>query len=83
MANFSIAHDQQLLIPYINAALAVNPTLHLWASPWTPPAWMKDNNKIDGGNMKDDATALEIAAIFGRDMRDPFEKPCRSCEIFY
>ena len=31
----------QKLIPYIKAAQAVNPNLRFWASPWTPPVWMK------------------------------------------
>jgi glucosylceramidase len=48
MMYFSIARDQQLLIPYIQAALAINPDIHLWASPWSPPAWMKSTGKLDG-----------------------------------
>ncbi|WP_438008254.1 hypothetical protein WME89_05810 [Sorangium sp. So ce321] len=55
MASFSIARDREKLIPYIKAAMAVNPELHFWGSPWTPPPWMKDNNAYDRGNMKDDA----------------------------
>jgi glucosylceramidase len=64
MANFSIARDRQRLIPYIKAALAINPNVRFWASPWTPPAWMKDNNRIDGGNMRDDATVLQAFALY-------------------
>src|SRR4029079_15252255 len=36
LADFSIARDQQRLIPYIKAAQAVRPNIRLWASPWTP-----------------------------------------------
>ncbi len=64
MASFSISRDQQALIPYIKAALAINPNLHLWASPWTPPTWMKDNAAFDGGNMKDDAQVLQALALY-------------------
>jgi glucosylceramidase len=64
MAHFSIARDEQSLIPYIKAALAINPALHLWGSPWTPPAWMKDNNATDGGNMKSDAQTLTAHALY-------------------
>ncbi len=46
--NFSIERDRQMLIPYIQAALAINPNVKLWGSPWSPPAWMKDSNNIDG-----------------------------------
>src|SRR6187551_3643693 len=44
MASFTIAQDKKLLIPFIKAGLAVKPDIRLWASPWTPPAWMKSNN---------------------------------------
>lgn len=43
MRNFSIDRDRYILIPYIKEALKVRPDLKLWASPWTPPAWMKVN----------------------------------------
>ena len=41
MASFSITRDQQTLIPYIKAAQAVKSDIRFWASPWTPPTWMK------------------------------------------
>lgn len=43
MAHFSIARDREMLIPYIKAAKASRPDLSLWASPWSPPTWMKRN----------------------------------------
>lgn len=64
MTNFSIERDKERLIPYIKAALAVNPNIHLWASPWTPPTWMKSNGAMDGGNMKDDANTLRAYALY-------------------
>ena len=39
--HFSVANDRATLIPYIKAAQAVRPDLRLWASPWSPPTWMK------------------------------------------
>ncbi|MEG2064484.1 MAG: glycoside hydrolase family 30 beta sandwich domain-containing protein [Alistipes sp.] len=44
LTDFSIEHDRQTLIPFIKAALKYNPELRLWASPWSPPTWMKSNN---------------------------------------
>ncbi len=41
LASFSISQDMKYLIPYAKAALAINPSLRFWASPWTPPTWMK------------------------------------------
>ena len=43
MANFSIERDKQRLIPFIKAAQAVKPDIRFWASPWTPPTWMKSS----------------------------------------
>ncbi|MDR0620021.1 MAG: beta-glycosidase [Bacteroidales bacterium] len=43
MQNFSIENDRETLIPFIRQAQKYNPDLILWASPWSPPAWMKDN----------------------------------------
>jgi glucosylceramidase len=64
MDKFSIDRDKEKLIPYIKAAVAVKPGIHLWASPWTPPAWMKDNNDTDSGNMKDDDKVLDAFALY-------------------
>ncbi|MBR1476227.1 MAG: glycoside hydrolase family 30 protein [Muribaculaceae bacterium] len=43
MVNFSIARDRHILIRYIKAAQRHQPALKFWASPWSPPAWMKTN----------------------------------------
>lgn len=43
MRDFNIDRDKYILIPYLKEALKVNPDLKIWASPWTPPAWMKVN----------------------------------------
>jgi glucosylceramidase len=43
MKNFSIDHDMKTLVPFIQNALKYNPSLKLWASPWSPPSWMKYN----------------------------------------
>lgn len=41
--NFSIKRDLNTLVPFIKQALNQNPNLQLWASPWSPPSWMKWN----------------------------------------
>jgi glucosylceramidase len=43
MKDFSIANDKETLVPFIQAAQRYNPALKVWASPWSPPLWMKDN----------------------------------------
>ncbi|NMC06803.1 MAG: hypothetical protein GYA24_16415 [Candidatus Lokiarchaeota archaeon] len=38
---FSIDEDRRYVIPVVKEALAINPGIQLFASPWSPPAWMK------------------------------------------
>jgi len=42
--HFSVDHDRKTLIPFIQAARRNQPKLRIWASPWTPPSWMKRNH---------------------------------------
>jgi glucosylceramidase len=41
--HFGIANDLQTLVSFISSALKHQPDLKLWASPWSPPSWMKTN----------------------------------------
>jgi glucosylceramidase len=43
LEHFSIANDLETLVPFIGNALRYQPDLRLWASPWSPPTWMKTN----------------------------------------
>jgi glucosylceramidase len=43
MKNFSIDNDKETLVPFIKNALKYNADLKIWASPWSPPTWMKYN----------------------------------------
>jgi glucosylceramidase len=80
LSEFSLERDRQQLIPYIKAAQAKNPRLRFWASPWTPPVWMKTGYKtnsgadgsqsakkpsyFDGGSMKNSAADLAAYAEY-------------------
>lgn len=39
--DFSVKHDERTLIPYIRRAQELQPQMGLFASPWSPPTWMK------------------------------------------
>jgi glucosylceramidase len=54
LKSFSVAHDRRFRIPLIKQAIAAaGGRLTLFASPWSPPAWMKDNNDmLHGGHLK-------------------------------
>ena len=51
MKHFSIDHDRKEIIPVVKEALAVNPDIYLFSSPWSPPGWMKTNGGPFGGWM--------------------------------
>ncbi len=51
--SFSVAHDEKFRIPFLKQAIAAaGGTLPLFVSPWSPPAWMKDNKDVlHGGKL--------------------------------
>jgi glucosylceramidase len=54
LASFNIGHDLKYRIPFIKEVLATaGKDFTLYASPWSPPAWMKDNDDmLHGGKLK-------------------------------
>jgi glucosylceramidase len=54
LSTFSVEHDRKYRIPLIRAAAErAGPGYRLFVSPWSPPAWMKDNNDmLRGGHLK-------------------------------
>ncbi len=55
LTSFDIAPDLRWRIPFIKEVLATagKNNFTLFASPWSPPAWMKDNdNMLHGGKLK-------------------------------
>ncbi len=50
LKTFSIAHDQKYKIPFIKEVQAATGNrLKLFVTPWSPPAWMKDNHEMAHG----------------------------------
>ena len=54
LKHFSIDHDKKFRIPFTKAAISkAGNGLKFFASPWSPPAWMKTNNHmLQGGKLK-------------------------------
>src|SRR2546430_4703056 len=54
LRTFSVNHDKQFRLPFIKQALAAaGGKLTIFGSPWSPPAFMKDNNDmLHGGKLK-------------------------------
>ncbi|MEP7320706.1 MAG: glycoside hydrolase family 30 beta sandwich domain-containing protein [Saprospiraceae bacterium] len=51
LAHFNLSNDTIDLIPILKNIIAINPTIKIMGSPWSPPAWMKDNNSPKGGSL--------------------------------
>jgi len=72
LAAFSIDRDMAKLIPFIKAAQGVKPNIRLWASPWTPPTWMKQGpfstgtvpSPFDGGSLATDPGTMTAFAQY-------------------
>ncbi|MFC1793212.1 glycoside hydrolase family 30 beta sandwich domain-containing protein, partial [Planctomycetota bacterium] len=48
---FSIDKDRKYVLPILKLAKQINPDLKFFASPWSPPAWMKTNKSMCGGRL--------------------------------
>ncbi|MBI9063415.1 MAG: hypothetical protein JEZ14_15640 [Marinilabiliaceae bacterium] len=50
LEHFSLKRDEKCMISYINAAKKYNSDMRFHASPWSPPAWLKNNNNMIGND---------------------------------
>ena len=64
MHHFSIQHDRRQILPLLRQAIALNPTLKIIATPWSPPAWMKTPASLIGGRLIDDPRIYEAYALY-------------------
>lgn len=51
LANFSLSQDTVDLVPVLKQIIAINPSVKIMGSPWSPPVWMKDNGSSVGGSL--------------------------------
>ncbi|HEX9511612.1 MAG TPA: glycoside hydrolase family 30 beta sandwich domain-containing protein [Puia sp.] len=51
LAHFDLGPDKQDVIPVLKEILAINPTIKILGSPWSPPVWMKTNQDSRGGSL--------------------------------
>ena len=65
LASFNIAEDKKYVIPFIKDAMAyAKEEVLLMASPWSPPAFMKENGKLtEGTKLKKEYYRLYAAYI--------------------
>ncbi|NEW09334.1 carbohydrate-binding protein [Paenibacillus sp. SYP-B3998] len=55
LAHFSIQKDIDYgIIPVLKKIIAINPDMKFFASPWSPPGWMKTTDSMIKGSVKDE-----------------------------
>ena len=54
LKHFSFKKDKPFA-DFVKEVRKINPDVQLMISPWTPPAWMKNNNDLKGGIVKPEA----------------------------
>jgi glucosylceramidase len=58
LLHFDLAEDKTDVIPVMKEILKINPHIKILGSPWSPPAWMKNNNDTRGGRLKPDCYSI-------------------------
>lgn len=53
LESFTIEKDANI-ITILKKIIAINPDVIIMACPWSAPAWMKENNDLEGSTLKDD-----------------------------
>jgi glucosylceramidase len=66
MEHFSIARDHLYLLPYIREGLVYCPDMTLFASPWSPPTWMKFPKAYNNGTLVKTPENLAAYALYFR-----------------
>src|SRR6218665_470822 len=54
LSKFTLKEDEKDVIPVLKEILAVVPAIKILGSPWSAPVWMKSNQNIQGGRLKDE-----------------------------
>lgn len=64
LTHFSIERDRRALLPFLRSALARRPDLALFASPWSPPTWMKNPAVYNFGKLINEPRYLDAYARY-------------------
>lgn len=65
MEHFTLEREEKFLIPYMEHAKKCCSNMKIHASPWSPPAWLKDTKEMcNGGSLVDDPAYYEAYALY-------------------
>lgn len=73
MEHFSIERDYKYLLPYIKEAKEYKPDLKLFASPWSPPTWMKFPKVYNYGTLRMEPEILRAYALYFKKFIDAYK----------
>jgi glucosylceramidase len=54
LRKFDLGQDKKDVIPVMQEILSINPDIKIMASPWSPPVWMKTNDRPKGGTFNEE-----------------------------
>lgn len=74
MKEFNIDRDKEYLLPYIKAAMVHNPELKFFASPWSPPTWMKQPPVYNYGTLRMEPEILRAYALYFQKFVENYSK---------
>lgn len=74
MEHFSVERDKKYLIPYIREAMEIKPGLTFFASPWSPPTWMKFPKVYNYGRIRMEPKILEAYALYFKKFIETYKK---------
>lgn len=64
LCDFSVERDKQYVLRFAKEALSRNPEIEFFASPWSPPSWMKVPPRYAGGRIAEDERTLSAYADY-------------------
>lgn len=74
MEHFSIERDHKYLLPYIKKALQIQPEMKFFASPWSPPTWMKFPKVYNNGRIRMEKEILDAYALYFKCFIEAYEE---------
>lgn len=74
MENFSIERDRKYIIPAIKEAQSRCPDMTFFASPWSPPTWMKYPQACNYGKLIQTDENLKAYAVYFRKFVEEYAK---------
>ncbi|MEE0946952.1 MAG: glycoside hydrolase family 30 beta sandwich domain-containing protein [Acutalibacteraceae bacterium] len=74
MENFSIDRDRKYIIPAIKEAQKRSSDIRFFASPWSPPTWMKYPKVYNFGRLVTTPENLKAYALYFRKFIEEYEK---------